>query len=554
MVFDIAKADALWDSLDEEQRAGVAKENFALWAYKMVELPDIEGHPDFLLRPWFWDLYLLWHTKWTEAVIQKCTQVGLSTWATLLGAWGASFQWPKGFIYYLPHDEQMDEFVKQKVNPVIKETPFLRRTVINTTDSTDSLEVKKFKKSLAFFRGIYTTGNRKSITADVIFLDEFDDMDPAHIKEVKDRIRASEIQRTVKLGVPSVDDWGVNAAFKESTQNYWTMDCKECSKEWTVEKSWPNCVSDESEKGHLICPKCKAPAVIQDGQWKEQNPDSEIPGYTFNGAMNPTANLKAELADYRKGKNLHLWKRGFLGQPASQDGGSRMTSSQIKAQCCKEENGGGYAQELSATAEQECFMGVDTGASAATRRLYIARWENNKRKIVRLKPYEDLEDLMKMVNLFHVKQGVIDAGGEPTLAKELVEAFPRIFFRCKFQEGQIWDKWKEDTGMVLVDRTTALDSARDALYTETILPAEDDEDVQIFCDENAALIKVTEIVGKKATKKVFYKSIGPDHGGLTWAYTVLAMDREIQDATAKAVGGNDPNARLRTTLQRRGLA
>lgn len=550
MVFDKAKADALWDSLDDEQRAEVTKSNFALWAYKLARIPDVEGNPDFFERPWFWELYLVWDKKWSELVIQKATQVGLSTWATLLAFWGASFQWPKGFIYYLPHDEQMGEFVKQKVDPVIKETPYLRKTVINTIDSANSLEVKKFAKSLGFFRGIFTPGNRKSLSADVDFLDEIDDMDPAHIKEVRDRLRASSIQRMIKLGVPSVEDWGVNAAFKESTQNYWTMDCH-CGREWTVEKSWPHCVSEESEKGHLVCPKCKAPASIQDGHWKAQNPDSEIPGYTFNGVMNPAANLKAELLDYRKGKNLHIWKRGFLGQPAAQEGGRVLTSAQIKAQCCNEERGGGYPQVISS--EEECFMGVDTGASAATRRLQIAKWVKGKRKILYLRPYKDLDDLVKTAKLFNVKLGVIDAGGEPTLAIDLVKALPRIFYRCIFKEGELVANFNEATGKVNVDRTAALDSARDALYTETLLPDGDDEDVQIFCDENGALVRI-EAKNRKGQTIVQYVSHGSDHGGLTWAYTCIAMDRTFQDSTAKAVGGTDPNQRLRTILQRRGLS
>lgn len=445
----------------------------------------------------------------------------------------------------------MGEFVKQKVNPVIDATPYLRRTVRTGESKSDSLEVKKFSKSLAFFRGIFTPANRKTLTADIYFLDEADDMLAEHMKEVRDRTRASEIQQEVKLGVPSVEDYGINAAFKESTQNYWTMDCG-CGREWVVEESWPHCVSDEGLKGHLKCPECGAWAYIQDGRWKARNPDSDIPGYTFNGAMNPNANLKAELEDYNTGKNRHIWVRGFLGQPAAQDSGKRMTSAQIEAQCCKVENGGGYVQFLSSPEDEPCGMGIDTGASDRTRRVYIARTDDKGlTRIIKLFRYTDLEDIAEKVRLFHVNQGVIDAGGEPTLAIELVQMFPRIFFRCRFQRGVLVPDWNEKTGILTVDRVSALDASREALYSGTVLPSIDDEDVKIFCDENGALVKKETVTPKGTIYE--YVSHGPDHGGLTWTYTHLALTRDFKESTAKAVGTQSGNQKLDTVLRRRGI-
>jgi hypothetical protein len=540
------EADALWASLTDAQKSTVASESFALWARNMVVLPDArQGRLQLEARPWYWELYLLWEKAWHEAVVQKCTQIGVSTWVVLGTAHGASYHWPKGFIYYLPQDKQTRDFVKQKVNKVFEATPFLRRTV---AQAGDSLGVKSFRKSMGYYRGIETPQNRKSITADVVVLDEYDDMEPEHVKEVHDRSRASDIRRTVKLGVPSVEDVGINAAFLKSTQNYWTLPCEGCGREWTVEDTWPNCV--DRETGELKCSKCGEPTEATEGYWKPRNPDSGIPGYTFNGAMNPTVDLLKELEEYENAQYRHLWVRGFLGQPSTPESGKRMTAEQIKAQCCAPEHGGGYDQALSS--ETKTFMGVDTGASAATRRAYIGEIKDGVRRLLKLWPYEDLADLVRNYELFHVEQGVIDAGGEPTLAKEFCDAFPRRIFRCRFKTGELRAKFNEKTGVVEIDRVAALDLSRDALYSGTVLPSADDEDVKAFASENAALVR-TEVRTPEGSVVIKYKSHGVDHGGLTWTYLLMAMSRERVDASAKALGGQSANAKLQNILRRRGL-
>lgn len=514
----------------------------------MAIIPDAGGPPNFKDRPWFWEIYEIMTDDWEELIVRKCTQVGLSTMAILYGAWGSSLVWPKGHIYYLPHDEHMRPFAKQKVNPIIKGTPFLKATV----EGAGSIDFKQYLKSPGFYRGIFAPGNRKTITADVLILDERDDMDPEHITEVYDRISDSTIQKVVRLGVPSVAGYGIDADFRASKQNYWTIPCRGCRRHWTVEDTWPRCADRKGKKGRAICPNCGRRANVKKGYWKPKNPKSKIPGYTFNGLMNPNVNIIRALDRYEKGKHKYLFMRGFLGMPASQGSGEHLTMEEILENCAGEETDGGYPQGMSHIGPT--WMGIDTGGSRETRRMYVAEKGADKegKRILWVGSYKDKAHIEKTMSVFHVELCVIDAGGEPTLAKELCLAHPRMVYRCRFKRGNIIPIWNEKTGVVSVDRTAALDDSLGSLYTQTVLPDPDDIDVQAFASENAALIQ-TETRTPDGDTIVKYVSHGADHGGLTHTYLHLAMSKKVRDSTAKAMGGaRDGGDLVRRILARRG--
>lgn len=550
-MIDRGEAEVYWGSLNDEQQETVASNNFNLWARLMVTIPDVGedgGPPDFDEHPWFEALYDIDSKEWHDLVIRKAVQIGVTTWAVLYAFWGATYRWARGFIYYLPHDEHVGPMVKQKVNPVLEQTPVLLRSM---RGNLGAVETKQFRRSTGYFLGIASKGNRSTKTADIIFRDERDDMEQEHVDEVKDRTRRSRIRRAVNIGVPTVENYGIDAEFMESTQNWWTMTCA-CDHEWTVEESWPACVKIKADgAGTLACPKCGKYARIQDGRWVARNPKAKAIGYTFNGAMNPAVDLADVLREYDTGKNRHLWIRSWLGMPAIRQSGNNLSSPQILARCCDPERGGGYPQVIAH--EGPTYFGCDTGASAATRRAYIAeKLPNGRKRVLKLWKYKSLEDLKKNIEMFHVEQGVIDAGGEPTLARDLCEAFPRKIYRCSFKEGVLNAKWDESKGTVSVDRTTFLDDSRGALYSETVLPSADDEDVITLAREVAAQVSVEEKTSRGDTI-VRYVSHGSDHGGMTFGYLDLAMSKKKRKHIAKAVGGADSRSIVQRILKNRGL-
>ncbi len=542
----MAAPDAItvWKAQPDKRQEAFAKKDFFVWIKTFPKLPDTGKPPDTDDHPWFDEIYeALGGTK--DLCFIKAPQVGITTAVMLYCLWGARYHWPKGFVYYLPQSRGMGDLVREKIDKIIASTKSL---YLYSEKGVDNVGMKQIGRANAYFRGIDSAQNRKTIPVDVRVLDEFDDIAPEHDEETEHRMDASAIKRTIRISVPSLPGYGIDKVFQESTQEFWTMDCPKCGP-WTVEEQWPKCVGGEKGARYLACPICKEEADIRDGDWVAKDPEAITRGFSINGLMNPHANVEKMAEKWDTSTDLVMLTRNLLGIACMDESGERLVAKQVR--------------DLATTRVQmkhhdgATWLGVDVGKNRRTSRAVILDWpeddqtgEQLKPRVVRLWSWQDEEELWDAVDMFHVERGVIDAGGEPRLSEKFCDRFPGIIYKCYYDSpsskpGKSKRKgirgrqlWNDGLKQVRVDRTESLDRSHRPLYTAAISLPSVDIEVRLFAEECQRLKRVTkEVAGNKWATWV---KEGEEHYRHAFNYAWLAMTGERPTHEAKILSrGSD---------------
>lgn len=522
-----------YSKLTPRQKEDLWRQSPGLWATDAAKLgPGLEGI-DWLHRPWFHAMY---ESKAQHMVIRKTPQIGVSTLGLMRCFHGAKYRWTQGFGYYLPHDAYVGPFVRQKVNPILENTPGL-----GTTAGADNMGVKAIGNCHGFFRGIDSPTARQIISIDCLIRDEFDLMNPEHTEDVEGRLDGSSFKEIIDIGIPTVPGWGIDASFEGSTANWWTMTCKQCEKPWTIEETWPTCVKD----GHLCCPNCGRITAISEGEWIPRG-SGDIEGYTMNALMNPNADIPALLTKWETGKHRAIQRRNLLGLPSRESGGESLNAKEVLARLCgKYDQLGGH--------DGPTWGGADVGGSAETSPVIIAdKPKGGKARVIYIADWNDWSDLDTIMRVFHVERFVIDALPENREAKKFAKRWPGRVFICyyvgKRGGGIEWNK--PERGMVEVDRTESLDDSHEPLYTglDIELPGADDPEVRKFALHCEGIHKIEKETPKGNTVGLWEKT-GPDHRRHAFNYLWVAMNAEKPKLLVTSVGPpNSLPSRLRRPM------
>ena len=153
----------------------------------------------------------------------KASQVGGSVYA-ILRALHACLS-GLNVIYFFPTRTDVLEFSKSRVGPLIEFNPFLSRMVRDT----DTAGLKKIGHAHLHLRGMQSSVQMKSVPADVLIFDELDEASPDSKAMARERLAHSEYKRMIELSNPSLPDYGIDEAFRDSDQRQWFTKCSGCA-------------------------------------------------------------------------------------------------------------------------------------------------------------------------------------------------------------------------------------------------------------------------------------------------------------------------------------
>lgn len=445
----------------------IAAQCFPLWARDFGVIPDTDGPPSFIDRPYLDELY---DNEARESVYRKANQVGLTSMALLRAVWGATHHWPKGVGYFLPHDRQVGDFVRQKLNPILARLPF----AYAPTD-TDNVGMKSLARGDMFIRGIASEDNRQTFSADAYILDERDLMLQEHVDDVANRLEASDFKVTIEISRPSTPGYGIDGSFEKSTQNYWTMACEACHKDWTIEDSWPECCKGEPLQ--MVCPKCGAAADVKAGRWIARK-KADVVGYTINGVLNPHVDLGRFMTRYQEKPGV-FW-RASMGMPFIEEGtGVRMKA--ILSYC-----------GLAARAESDagiCFGGSDVGDEG---HVVIYKKGPNVPEMVTCFRWKDWSELDAAMTRYNIGCMVVDALPDKRGSRAFCQRWRGRAFMCYYDRNRRGAaRWNERELTLNMDRTESLDASHTPLYTGAIVLPKQDPEVREFarqCENEVRII------------------------------------------------------------------
>ena len=226
----------------------------------------------------------------------KPAQIGLTT-ATMAYLLAAAATQPRfNVIYALPTANDANKLTTTKLNPLISESPEVRRLV---DPDVNNNELKKIGKNFVFIRGSRSETAALSISADCLVADEIDRCDPDTLRQFRSRLQASELQIVKQFSTPTVEGLGISKEALTSRRYFHMAKCDCCGNVWLpsyhtdvvvpgfyadLEEVNKTNIKDLSWKeAHWKCPNCGKDPNLHPSrlQWVCENPNDSYDANTY---------------------------------------------------------------------------------------------------------------------------------------------------------------------------------------------------------------------------------------------------------------------------------
>jgi phage terminase large subunit GpA-like protein len=232
-----------------------------------------------------------------EAVLVFPVQIGKTEIA--LNTVGYTMEhYPGPIMVCLPGDVSQKKWINQKLNPMIEETPAVRRvlTSINSRDTRNTLDFKDFLGGQLYIEHAGSTARLKSTTVRLLIVDELTEF-VANLLTGDDPLmmlddRTSSYPATYKhLFISSPGIKGlcrISELYEDSDQRRYYVPCLHCEAEQPLEWSGLHWNPDGSHVRY-VCRECGAEIeeyhkteMIKAGRWVPENPGHKRRGYAVN--------------------------------------------------------------------------------------------------------------------------------------------------------------------------------------------------------------------------------------------------------------------------------
>lgn len=218
--------------------------------------PPFPGNFSFKYHPWLKAI----HDCDAESMVgQKAAQLGYTEAALNLTFFKIGVQ-RIDCLYLLPatHPDATD-FSSSRFDVALELSP----TLANLFSDVRNVGHKRAGTANLYVRGSRSRSGLKSIPVGFIVFDEVDEMDQDNIPLAMERMSGQRNGQDFKLSTPTVDDYGINRFFKDSTQERFFFACPCCNRQ--TELTFPEClvitaerITDERiNESKLICKECK---------------------------------------------------------------------------------------------------------------------------------------------------------------------------------------------------------------------------------------------------------------------------------------------------------
>lgn len=463
------------------------------WALLAPE-PKV-GRLDFASFPYQVELYSDEVADAREVVLMKSTQVGASSY---LWRWAArrADQFGDTGIYIFPTDGAMTKWVAQRVEPSIDESPYLLSR-IGEGFVKNKHQMRLGAGWLNFAGATRTRTDRRqagaqSTDAEVVVFDEYDDLEPAAIAQFERRlsgaVQAGRTPRTRRVGIPSIDGWGIAAAFERSDQRVWTVTCPECGLDqdvrWEENVRWVTSASGDRvcRPGHdqfrdekdvvrawRACSACEAELNVAQGRWVARRPGASVIGYHVTRLIVPRTDLPQIIENSRKtsASDVEAFWNNDLGLPYVTDVGGLSREVVEAAVSMGVRTVGGYRGPSFVT------MGLDV-ASERELTCRVSRIDDEGRAVPLFVGEIDWDQASAIMGEYQVRMAVIDGLPERQQARNLAALYPGRVVIAAYSDqiqGEAFS-YDERKNMVTIHRSDAISSMQDQVrFGVRLLPS-----------------------------------------------------------------------------------
>ncbi|MDI9549634.1 MAG: phage terminase large subunit family protein [Chloroflexota bacterium] len=495
-----------------------------------------------------------------RAAVMKAAQMGASEWL-ISYALHACDQRNATALYVFPTDAHVSDFSAARLGPAIEASPYLESIIVDGRAlggkrGSDRVTLKRVRNRFLYFRGgqVKPDGSApqlKSIDADVLILDELDELDPRAPAIAAKRLGHSSIGEMRLVSTPSYPGGGIHAEWQESDQRLWHVRCGACGlrQPLAIEQAvteWDDLGRPRAWRGQAegrawaACVKCGSELDrLGPGEWVAAHPGRETAGFHLSklfSARTPLLDVVRALDTTDETKRREAFNQD-LGLPYRPRGGGLDGGA---LDDCRREYGHGPRPEGSRGAA--CYMGVDVGKVLHVVIRAAADKETGERRQL-FAGEVSWDGLALLMRQYGPRAAVMDALPETTKAREFQRQFARGRVWLAYYPAQASGSKREDfaawdwaQSKVDVDRTRSLDETL-ARFTDgsNTLPA-NARDIRDYYAHLTATVRVIEkdARGQEAAR---YVETGPDHFAHAENYCTVAAECPAAAGWARGAAG-----------------
>lgn len=481
--------------------------------------------------------------------IYKAGQMGASEYAISYAIHGCDVLGAT-VLYVFPTDSHISDFSSARIGPALEASDYLAHIVGDVSRSggrrqVDRVSLKRIRDSFLYLRGARVTpagyaAQLKSIDADILILDEWDEMDRRAPEIALKRLGHSDLGQVRKISTPTYSGTGIHVEYLKSDQREWHVKCT-CGHEqaMTVDNlvlEWDHLSrpiawnKDDDGRAVLRCAKCDRELDrTGPGRWISTNPGAPEAGFHLTKFFSHVASMDEIIGNLQKADQT-VRKETYnqdLGLPYTPVGG-RLTDD-ILNKCLRDYAPGPVAGE-------QAFMGVDVGKliNVVIRGAVNKRGERPLRYLGEVNEFADVGRLMRQYN---VSRCVVDGLPETRESRRFQSAFRKGVVWLAFYTGSEKSlssvSYNEAELIVSLDRTRTMDETMSLFsLAENTLPrsAAGDRD---YYSHLKAPVRVVETSGSTTVAR--YVETGPDHYAHAENYCYVASLPVNLAKTAPAV-------------------
>lgn len=484
-------------------------------------------------------------------VIEKSTQCGLSEFLIVTTITKAKNG--RSIFYVMPTWELKNRFVKNRFDLTIEYTNEYKKLLKSTIQkASESTSLKHIGKGSIAFLGSNSASSFTEFAADDLIIDELDRCNMENLAMADERLSASKDKRIIKISNPTIEDFGINAEYRQTDKKKWYFRCSNCNK-YIHPNFWSQVVKEYEENEYIILDKTWDKSSTKDikpichlcykpydrfayGEWVIET-KSDKSGYKISKMFSTNMKVKELVDRFEKGTKsdiaMQRFYNGDLGDPYTAKG-SQVTYEMLDN--CIED----YLMPSSLSTGAS-VMGIDVGTYLHISINHIL--PDGRLRAVYRKPVpfsENSEDITEIYNLwksYNVKMGVIDSGPEMRLARRLCSKIKGMF-RWYHAQGKK-DAIDLRNKVVTMDRNLLLDDVKECIITNNVILPKNikmllpitSKGVSEYYDNMTASTRIFD----ENKKRYRWVESRPDHFMFAEGYSLLAKRLLLTFTKRKAI-------------------
>jgi hypothetical protein len=498
-------------------------------------------------HPWLKEMH---DSKAEKNVGQKAAQMGFTEWALNMTFFKIDVE-GVSCLYILPTDGNAGEFSAGRFDPALELSPHLQ----GLFSHVKNVGHKRAGQYSLYVRGSRSRSELKSIPCGFLVFDELDEMMQKNIPLALERSSGQMKSQVLMISTPTIDKFGINKEFNETTKEHFFFKCPCCGK--LTELVYPEClvltgesISDQGLKNsYYQCKECQGTLPhetktdwLSTGIYVPEYSDRDARGFTVNQMYSSAdagspykfaiSALKAKLDP----TDATEFFNSKLGLTYTADG-ARVTDSNI-IECTGEfTKGPGRLRVVTMGVDVGKFLHVEIDEwSLPSHKTPGVDWNDEATPRVLLETtVEDFAQLDNFMRDYQVLGCVVDRHPETRAAYQFATRFWNYVLLCMYGRG-IYGKQvqlgSEVEHTITVDRTSWLDLSLGRFRNHTIsLP------LDLSTDYKEHIKEPIRVYGRDADGNPTgrYESAGPDHFAHARNYAEIALTLALSLGTSQNI-------------------